>query len=285
MLYNEYQINIFTATGLSKNADKENEDLKYTYELHDDFSIFPTYANLLSDQMMLKKVQKLEGIPAFNLNQLLHAEQLMYFQKPLNHEQKYKISGTMKDIQDKTSGILITYEININEYDDESKKIGDLAVREVISVFIRGLGGSQFKGTGFNQSLEQIPKTPKTEPDFVQEQYIDLNLPVLHRLAGDKNPIHIDPKNASKVGFKFPIVHGMNTYAIALKIILKQYLALDDSQVEKFHARFTGFVYPGETLIYKFWKQGNTFLIDVENKERKTNILKGYIKIKESAKL
>lgn len=72
------------------------------------------------------------------------------------------------DITDKTKGMLLTLEVNSYELGKEEKI---LAVRQIISLFIRGQGGFKYKG----KSLYELPQKPKREPDLCVEDSTFLN--------------------------------------------------------------------------------------------------------------
>lgn len=91
------------------------------------------------------------------------------------------------------------------------------------------------------------------------------NQALLFRLCGDRNPLHADPEAAARAGFERPILHGMCTFGMACHALLK---AVADYRVERIgemSARFTGAVFPGETMRMKLWREGDevSFEIDV----------------------
>ena len=71
---------------------------------------------------------------------------------------------------------------------------------------------------------------------------------LLYRLCGDRNPLHSDPDFAKAAGFPAPILHGLCSYGIVLRELTTALLGGDATRVGGFAVKFTGVVYPGETL-------------------------------------
>jgi acyl dehydratase len=44
------------------------------------------------------------------------------------------------------------------------------------------------------------------------------------------------------------------TYGTVARAFVQEVLQNDSSKLKKYHARFIGHVYPGETIILKFWR-------------------------------
>ena len=125
------------------------------------------------------------------------------------------------------------------------KETGDLIFKLVTNLFIRGIGGFGHKGTVKND----IPKTPESAPDAEVEETTTPNQAFLYRLSGDYNPLHVDPDMSAVGGFKVPILHGLCTFGITAKAVYEKFHKEDPQLLKKISARFTGHVFPGETLI------------------------------------
>lgn len=80
---------------------------------------------------------------------------------------------------------------------------------------------------------------------------------LLYRLNGDRNPIHADPSAARKAGFERPILHGLCTYGMACRAILKACCENDPTQLASLALRFSAPFLPGDTLRVDIWRSGD----------------------------
>lgn len=98
-------------------------ELPFTYELHEDFRIFPTFACTLTKLDILKALTSCPGLPSFNPMMLLHGEQRFESYRALVPDSKYITVGSIADVSDKGKGMLITIQLLSYEVDDENKKV------------------------------------------------------------------------------------------------------------------------------------------------------------------
>jgi len=96
---------------------------------------------------------------------------------------------------------------------------------------------------------------------------------LLYRLSGDKNPLHADPGFAAMGGFDRPILHGLCTFGIACKAVVDKALDGDVTKVARYQVRFSGVVYPGETIETSMWKEDDKIIVRATSKERGTPAL------------
>ena len=78
---------------------------------------------------------------------------------------------------------------------------------------------------------------------------------LIYRLSGDYNPLHVDPRAAAQAGLPRPILHGLCTYGVAGRALLR---ALCDDQpvrLKRLDCRFTAPVFPGDELDVAVWRE------------------------------
>ncbi len=91
--------------------------------------------------------------------------------------------------------------------------------------------------------------------------------------SGDKNPLHADPGFAGFAGFERPILHGLCTYGIVAKAIVDNALGGDPERFGSYKARFSGHVFPGETLVTSIWEENDDLIVAARTQERDTKVL------------
>jgi 3-hydroxyacyl-CoA dehydrogenase/3a,7a,12a-trihydroxy-5b-cholest-24-enoyl-CoA hydratase len=116
---------------------------------------------------------------------------------------------------------------------------------------------------------------PKRNPDAVFEYKTDEGQAALYRLSGDSNPLHIDPDFAQMGGFSRPILHGLCSFGIAARLILKNYASADPRLFKSIKGRFAKPVYPGETLLVETWREKSRVHYQVKVKERDIIVISG----------
>ncbi len=145
-------------------------------------------------------------------------------------------------------GSLIVSERDI--FDDEC---GDLLATVTQTAFCRGDGG-------LGGPVIPAPKPeplPETDADRVIEFQISSRAALIYRLSGDYNPLHVDPDFAGMAGFERPVLHGLATYGY----ICRELMWLDEpgrNPIVEMDCRFTGPVFPGETVSLHIWVRGST---------------------------
>lgn len=188
--------------------------------------------------------------PATGINwqKVLHGEQWLEIYKPLP-SQGTVISQTKIDhIADKGAdkGAVIYTSRDIVE-----QSSGETLARVSMSTFCRGDGGFG----GENKPGPTPAMIPDREPDLICQLDTLPQQALIYRLSGDFNPLHADPDVATSVGFRQPILHGLATYGLAGRAVLKTQCDYDVTKLKALDVRFSAPVYPGETVQFKFWKE------------------------------
>ncbi len=210
----------------------------------------------------LKAIPSFAVIPAFpammgltaaveiNLVMVLHGEQSFTIHKTIPVKGKLTTAGKVTGVYDKGKGALATVE---SETRDEN---GDLIFTNTSGVFVRGAGG--FGG-------ERGPEAGNVPPDRAPDKMVDMaTLPIqaaIYRLSGDRNPLHIDPAFAKMAGYDRPILHGLCTFGHVCRAVLGEYCGNDPSRFGGMSVRFSGVVYPGDTITTEMWDEGNGRII------------------------
>jgi len=104
-------------------------------------------------------------------------------------------------------------------------------------------------------------KAPERDPDFVVEETTHPDQALLYRLNGDENPLHADPDLAKAVGFDRPILHGLCTYGIVGRAVLREACGGDPSKLRGLHGQFRKPVFPGDTLVTRGWREDDHLIL------------------------
>ena len=126
--------------------------------------------------------------------------------------------------------------------------------------FLRGDGGFSEGGGISDPGPEALPAVPERQADIEVSFTAQPNAALLYRLSGDYNPLHADPDFAARAGFDRPILHGLCTYGMAARGVIERALDNDASRLHRLAVRFTSPVWPGETVRYEFWREGQGLL-------------------------
>jgi len=183
---------------------------------------------------------------------MLHGEQMIRLSQPLPPQGRIIQVGEVLNIYDKGKGAVFRIRI-IGRTEDER----DLYEAEW-SIFYLHAGGF---GGDPGPRTERVLPPEGTEPDFSVTEKVAENQAVIYRLSGDTNPLHLDPQAAGRGGFDRPILHGLCTYGFATRAIVNELLGGDVAGLKEFSARFSGVVYPGDTLITEGWKSDDGYII------------------------
>lgn len=243
--------------GVGKATDAQ--ELEYTYERN--LKVLPSFATIPVGGAL----GGLNSVPGIDINfaMVLHGEQSIELHRPIPASAKIETRPRVVEIWDKRRAALIVIETVSREVG------GDDLFTNRMTLFARGEGGF-----GGEPGPKPTGDTPAREPDLVVDSPTTSHQALLYRLNGDKNPLHVDPEFATKAGFDTPILHGLCTYGIVCKAVVDAALDGDVAQVASYRTRFSGVVFPGETIRTSIWRDDGSLWIEATTLERGTPVLR-----------
>jgi acyl dehydratase len=210
--------------------------------------------------MSLGSVDGIDVDPA----RILHGDQMLSIHQPVPISGTVTQAGRVIGIHDRGRGALIVLEVV-----SSMSGTGEPLFTNRSGIYVRGEGG--FGGDG-GPVMDNRP--PERDPDHVVESPTLPQQALLYRMAsGDKNPLHADPAFAAMAGFDRPILHGLCTYGVVMHAVVESALAGEAGSVTGYQARFTGHVFPGETLVTSVWEERGRYLLSTVARERGTTVL------------
>ncbi|CAO3649590.1 unnamed protein product [Mucor fragilis] len=237
-------------------------DTRFVYENDENFGVLPTFGVIPSFTTM-NTVPIGDFLPNFNPMMLLHGEQFLSLKKPIPTSGTLKSQARVIDILDKGKGASVIIGVTTK---DESNEV---VFENEFTLFIRGSGGFGGQSKGADRGAASAANTvPSRKPDAVVTEKTSEDQAALYRLSGDFNPLHIDPDMSAVGGFDVPILHGLCSFGISGKHVLKTFGNNDPASFANIKARFAKHVFPGETLETSMWKEGNKVIFQTRVVER-----------------
>jgi len=219
----------------------QTEELQFIYEnAKGGLKVFPSFVTVMGGDLFAD----LFGDVNVDFSRFIHGEEAIRLYQPIPHEGRALVEGEITNIYDKAKGALIVWRMKVVTEE------GDPLAEAEHGIFYVGAGGF---GGDPGPRTEALDPPPGVPPYFTTSYYIPENQAALYRLNGDLNPLHVNPDFARKGGFPSPILHGLCTYGYAARAILHSACDGDTARFKEFKARFSGVVYPGDTLVTDGW--------------------------------
>ena len=230
--------------------------LRFTYEDHPRFAVFPTFAIRWGGRGLQIDRQALPASPGpLTIDAERSLELLAPLPLPASAADTVTVQARSRLLAVHPRGKGSAF----SEFETELLDAGGQAcVRIVTGVFQRGVAGigdiEPFQGCGSSRSNKVT--LPERAPDFELATIIAPHQAQLYRLSGDYNPLHIDPEAARFGGFPAPILHGLCTYGHCAQMLLHALCEDDARRFGSLKARFSAPVYPGDELRIVGWRDG-----------------------------
>lgn len=232
----------------------DDADLQYVYEGKGP-KVLPLYPVVKVTDVMDGALAKVNVDRAM----VLHGEQAIKIHRPLPATFNGTGKGTISQVWDKGKAAVL----GVNSVFGDAN--GPLVEMD-ISIFIRGAGG--FGGERGPSSKETAVAVPDRDPDVIEEYTVAQNQAALYRMCGDRMLQHIDPEFAKLGGSPKPFLHGLCTYSIAGRHIIKGLCSGDETRLVSMTGRFAKQVWMGDQIITKMWTQGSgQAVVVVENQD------------------
>lgn len=207
--------------------------------------IVPTMATVLGYEGFWVE-QPGTGIDA---SRVLHGGQSLVLHAPLPVEGAIRRRTRVAGVTDKGDrGAFVHVEEQIID------AVDDRALATLTSAIVcRGQGG----GGSLGEVSASPPAVPQNRPpDAVCAIGGSSQQALIYALSGDTFPLHWDQAAARRSGFDRPILQGLATYGMACHALIAMLCDHDPSRFRSLAARFTGIVFPGESLALELWHLG-----------------------------
>ncbi len=215
------------------------------------------YVGRQHDPLVLPCMAVVLGYPGFWLNapgigadtvRLLHGEQGVELFHPIPAAGELVGKTRVVEAVDKgEKGLLLYSEKTLTD-----AATGLLIARTSATHVLRGDGGMANAG----KQARTAHAMPASAPDWTMQVRTRPEQALLYRLNGDYNPLHSDPQTARAAGFHRPILHGLCTFGMVSHAVSRRLLAAGGA-LRSLSLRFSGPVYPGETLSLDVWRDGS----------------------------
>ena len=246
--YTEREIMLY-ALGVGVGTD----ELQFVYER--DLKVLPTFAVIPAFPALFSMVAAMDVNPVM----VLHGEQRIDLRGPIPTRGRLTTTPTIRAIYDKGKGALVV--IDAETVDER----GEILFTNTFGAFARGEGG--FGGERGPSGPRNVP--PDRPPDATVEMTTLPQQALIYRLSGDMNPLHADPDFAKMAGYDRPILHGLCTFGHVGRAVLKTYCDNEPARFKGFEVRFSGVVFPGETIVTEMWKESaDRVVVQVRVRER-----------------
>jgi acyl dehydratase len=251
---------ILYALGLGCGSDPtDRDDLRFVYE--DGLAALPTMAVVLGAPGFWLK----DPATGVDWRKVLHGEQGLTLHRPVPPAGVVTGRSRILEILDRGERGAFMY----SERTLVDRTSGALIATTTSTTVLRGEGG--FGGP--SGPAPEAHALPERAPDLAVDLPTLPQAALIYRLSGDDNPLHADPAVAQAVGFPRPILHGLCSFGVAGRAVLRACCANDPRRLRRFQLRFSAPVFPGETIRTEIWRDGAVVSFRARAVERNVVVL------------
>jgi acyl dehydratase len=248
--YEEKDVMLY-ALGIGTGAAPDELDFVYERNL----KVLPTFCVIPAFPALFAMGSAMAVNPAM----VLHGEQRIELNGAIPTHGTVTTTPTIRAVYDKGKGAVIVVDA---ETADESGKV---LFKNTFTTFARGEGG--FGGDRGPSGPRNVP--PDRAPDSTVRMKTLPQQAFLYRLSGDMNPLHADPDFARLGGYDRPILHGLCSFGHVGRAVLRSYCDNDPLRLKTFEVRFSGVVFPGETIVTEMWREAaGRIILQARTEER-----------------
>ena len=198
-------------------------DLELVYEK--ELKALPSYVSTLG----LWAVEKCGDLGVYDRKKSLHVSQHIEIKKTIPVQARVMTSARVEGVWDKGRATIVDIVVECEYF------IAKYAI------FLPGIGG-----WGGKDAPKTVTQTEVTLEEVASYQTTE-NQAILYRLTGDLHPVHVDFEVARAYRFDKPILHGLCTFGIALRLLAKV-MNIAPEALQTASAKLSAPVLPGENL-------------------------------------
>ncbi|RDE09566.1 MaoC family dehydratase [Pelagibacterium lacus] len=233
--------------------------LKFVFER--DLHAVPTMAAILCHPGTWSS----DPVFAITRSKVVHGAQRVFLHAPLPPAAELVADARILAVEDKGEKGAIIHVVRTMRDASSGTPIASV----LHATFCRADGGF---GGGFGE-VPAAHTLPDRAPDMVVELETRPEAALIYRLNIDRNPLHADPEYARRAGFPRPILHGLCTYGLAARALLAGVLDYDSDLLRSIECRFSAPVFPGETIAFEIWRDGDVASFRAVVREREAKVL------------
>lgn len=231
---------------------RRETDLDFLYEGRGP-KVLPTYAAVPIFEVFRELLVRVKG----DLDGVVHGAQTLRFHRPLESTGELTTTGRVVGLYDLKRMATGTFAFELH---DASGALIAEAEADVVFLKEGDFGGER------PPRRERIAIVAR-KPDFSVSERTTTEQALLYRLSSDLNPLHADPEVAEGLGFDVPILHGLATFGIIGRTVVRELCDQDPSRLKALSGQFRAAVRPGNTLTVQGWRHEGRVILSAGTQE------------------